>query len=124
MKKVFVYGTLKVGGRFSKLVAKFRHNSKSATTTGTMFSVSGDYPALILAGDTTILGELHEYDDEAFPILNRIEGYRGPNNPNNLYNLEEIEVTLTDGAKDRALVYTFAENTTNLSIVENGCWPI
>lgn len=125
MKKFFVYGTLKEGGRLSGPVVRFREGDiKKATIVGTMFSVHGSYPAVVLEGNNIIHGELHEYDEQAVPIMDQIEGYGGPDCPHNLYNRGEVEVTLEDGTKDVATVYTFARPTNDLKVIGEGVWKI
>lgn len=123
--KVFVYGTLKVGGRFAKRFDDVRVNVKPGTVKGTMFDINKSFPGLILEGDTEITGEVHEYEDaEAVErSLDRIEGYSGPDSKHNLYNKAEVEVDTPDGT-ETCKVYVFAKEVSHFDKVETGIWEL
>lgn len=124
--KVFVYGTLKVGGFFSKRFDDYRLSSKEATTKGTMFDSGSSYPAVVLEGDDTITGEVHEYSNKSEVELRMdyIEGFGGSNDsPGNLYNKYEITVNTKDGS-EKCIMYGFARDTNELKKVESGIWEI
>lgn len=123
--KIFVYGTLKVGGAFAHRFDKFRQSTKSGRIRGTMFNVFDSYPGLKLSGDTTIKGEVHEYTNakEVEQALDRIEGYLGLNNARNLYDKRTVLVETDDGTEE-CIVYEFARETTQLKEVTAGEWVI
>ncbi len=75
--KFFVYGTLKVGGFFSKKFDKKRLSVKKATDKGTMYNITNSYPAVVFDGKYDISGEIHEYADEkeVIKLFDLIEGF-------------------------------------------------
>jgi gamma-glutamylcyclotransferase (GGCT)/AIG2-like uncharacterized protein YtfP len=124
--KIFVYGTLKVGGRLSQPFNEVRRSVVPATVKGTMYSVHGSYPAVVLSGDTEIKGELHQYDVETGSVLKHldaIEGYR-PDDKLNLYNRVEVEVTTAGGKSVKAMMYVFNRSTSGLERLAGGYWPV
>ena len=126
-RKVFVYGTLKVGGHFAANFNGVRLSSKKATILGTMFSIDGRFPGVVLEGDTIIQGEIHEYDQfkQVLQGLDSIEGYsvRGEKD-HNLYNRSIITANAEDGEEVDVWVYTFNQATDGYDEVESGEWVI
>jgi len=124
--KFFVYGTLKVGGRFAGIFDSRRLSVKKATVNGTMYSVSKCYPAVKFNNNGIIHGEIHEYVDEkeVQEHFNRIEGFYGENVDYNLYNRVKIKVTNEDGNEVDCYAYEFNKDTATLEKVENGIWEI
>lgn len=123
--KVFVYGTLKVGGRFAKKFDDLRVSVKPGTVKGTLFNINKAFPGLVLEGDTEVIGEVHEYENpEAVKhSLDAIEGYYGPGDSHNLYDIKEVEVVTADGT-ETCKVYVFAKRTDNFDVVANGEWEL
>lgn len=78
MTKVFVYGTLKKGGRLSledygEEHAKLLGNAVTRPQY-TMWSLQ-HFPAVTFGGNTKISGEVWEVSDKVFAELDIIEGY-------------------------------------------------
>ena len=123
--KVFVYGTLKVGGHYAFAVDDFRKSVKKAMTKGKMYSINGMFPGLVADDSTEVQGELHTYEVAALKILDNIEGYRAHRAPEeNLYQRVEAKVTTEEGKKEKAFVYLFNHNVANYDEVKSGVWPI
>lgn len=123
--KVFVYGTLKEGGHFAASFNDNRIGNKKATLKGTMFAVHF-YPCIILEGNNTIIGEVHEYDnfDVVIGKLDNIEGCSGKVGVDgDLYHRKMVTVNTEDG-NEQAWVYVFNKNTENLEVVKSGKWLI
>jgi len=123
--KVFVYGTLKVGGRFSKRFDSVRTSVKTGSIKGTLYDL-GSFPGVKLnTEESTIFGEVHTYtqakDVEA--SLDRIEGYFGEDHPHNLYNKKQVEV-LTENGTETCMVYEFAKDVEKFTKVKEGIWKI
>jgi len=124
--KVFVYGTLKVGGSNANPYDMVRVSSKKAYTLGHLFNVNNHFPAAIFGSEKSrIYGEIHEYSDpeETQTRLNRLEGCREENDPNNLYNHKTIEV-FSNGEVESCLAYEFNREVNNLPIIPSGVWEI
>lgn len=122
--KVFVYGTLKIGGRFAQYFNPYRVSVKKGQIKGTMFNL-GSFPGVVLNGDTIIEGEIHEYNqaDSTEANLDSLEGFRGNNNSTNLYNKDIVEVT-TDTGTELCKVYTFARSIEGFKKIKEGIWEI
>ena len=123
--KVFVYGTLKVGGRFAKKFDEVRLSTKTGTIQGTMFNINKSFPGLVLGSNTDITGEVHKYKrpEEVEKAMDMIEGFRGENDPHNLYNKAEVEVE-TDEGVETCKVYVFARDTADFEEVVDGVWEL
>ncbi len=114
-KKFFVYGTLKVGGKFAPNLDHLRKKVTPASLTGfDLFGVvyskdtKPDFPAAI-KGTGKIKGEIHEFTDDvkALDILDHIEGYIEDDPEGSLYLRDEVEVDLEAGGKETVFVYLF-----------------
>ncbi|WP_438482406.1 gamma-glutamylcyclotransferase family protein [Oleiharenicola lentus] len=76
MTKVFVYGTLKRGGRNQRFMAGQRFITEARTPAGfTLYSL-GYYPGMIRDPHDThgVTGELWEVDDACLALLDELEG--------------------------------------------------
>ena len=122
--RVFVYGTLKAGGRLSGPVADSRISSKVGTVKGSMFNV-GSFPAVVFDGKRKVVGEVHEYVNaqKCLQSMDRIEGYGGKISPYNLYNRIEVDIDV-DGETVKCSTYEWNGDTTQLAEIENGVWEI
>ncbi len=123
MKKLFVYGTLKEGGYYAGRFNGQRTNLGNATISNAEMFDLGNFPGVVLKRDGVVHGELHEYQSAVFKELNKIEGY-DPKGNNNLYDLQKVDVKLTNGKIHKAFIYTFLRSIKNRKKVVNGFWPI
>ena len=92
--RIFVYGTLKRGGRLHPAIKDSIFSVTEGTTSGQLLNV-GSFPGMI-TGDRKIKGELFEVDPEVLPTLDYIEGYQGPGK-HNLYEREVVSVETENG---------------------------
>ena len=122
--KIFVYGTLKVGGRFSKRFDQVRTSVKKGTIKGTLYDL-GSFPGVKLGTDTEVLGEVHTYTQakEVEASLDRIEGYIGEDHPHNLYNKKQVQVVTDDGI-ETCLIYEFARDAEKFTKIKEGIWQV
>ena len=131
IKHIFVYGTLKVGGRLSYRHDALRGIVQEGIINGDMYSVGDSYPAVVnLASKYTVRGEVHEYPDiqTALAIADMIESCNG-DDFHNLYNREVVNVhTVKDVIP--AWVYVFnidiskLQKTAYYSHIKNGVWDL
>jgi len=80
--RLFVYGTLRQGGRLHNQLQQAKFLGR-AEATGTLFHTpSKRYPGAVFDSDvnTRIIGELYEFPDELLSALDIVEGYY-PNLP-------------------------------------------
>lgn len=71
---LFVYGTLRSGGREPVPVMAGAERVGAASVEGTLYDIRGEYPALLLAGDGQVEGEVWRCPVERLPALDRHEG--------------------------------------------------
>lgn len=132
-KKFFVYGTLKVGGRFAAMFDDTRTSSKKAVLKG--FDLYGIGPGKtagfpgIVKGKGKVHGELHEFSDkvlsEVTEAMDRIEGYDENYEKGSLYLRKTTEVELEDGTKEEAFVYVFNQRIgKDYPLLKEGVWKI
>lgn len=122
--RVWVYGTLKVGGKFSPRFDEKRLSSQPAIAMGTMYNITGWYPGVKFDGKNELQGEIHEYKDkeEVEHAFDSIEGCMG-DNPNNLYNKVKI-TALVNGEPVECISYEFNRSLDNAQVVESGFWEL
>ena len=109
--KVFVYGTLKVGGYFAMKFNESRKKVKQGTVKAELWGDKNfrSYP-MMQHGEGVVHGELHEYDGDINSLIDdmdHIEGYRWHDPENSLFKRELITVTLDDGSEEQAWAYFF-----------------
>lgn len=97
MLKLFVYGTLKRGGRLNAALEGQKFVKEITTNAEFTLYNTGWYPAMCTGGSTAIKGELWEINEALVPRLDSIEGHP------ELFKRSEIE--LEDGSKATAYVY-------------------
>ena len=74
------------------------------------------YPGLKLDGNTSIVMEVYEVDEETLKNLNRLEGYR-PGETSTFY--DRIKISTPWG---KAFTYIYVNKLSKESIVESGDW--
>ena len=127
-EKVFVYGTLKVGGHFADDFDEFRVKSTPAALKGHALFNLGWFPTVVssITKGSEVHGELHEYKhpDVVMRAFDRIEGYTGKSDTD-LYDRKRVEVTTEDGEVHEAYIYVFAQKLpSDAQKIENGTWPL
>lgn len=126
----FVYGTLKMGGRFAEMYADLfdpnRIDAKPATVKGKLYKL-GFYPGVKLdRGEGKVHGELHVFKnpDKILPVFDRIEGYDAKDPKNGLFDRVEVEVALENGSSETAIMYVYNGEPSDGDEVEGGVWNI
>ena len=106
--KVFVYGTLKSGGRL--FLAEHAKNVRPATVQGKMYTFGNIwFPFADFMKDGIVQGEIHEYDPLMLDTLDRIElgaGYR------------RVKIVTNEG--EEAWAYHYPEVDEKFTEVEDG----
>lgn len=123
--KVFVYGTLKVGGRFSEILDKYRVDAKKARVDGFDLLDLGWFPGAIV-GNGYIYGEIHKYKNQeaVLKILDRIEGYDPRDRSNSLYTRQYVKVEMANGKTEDAIMYVFNRSVKHPKKIKSGVWEI
>ncbi|GAW92612.1 gamma-glutamylcyclotransferase family protein [Calderihabitans maritimus] len=126
---VFVYGTLMTGFENHKHIFRAKSTRvRPAKARGLLYHLAEGYPAMV-PGEGTVIGEYIVPGDlyQVLPVLDRLEGYRGPGG-NNLYDRVIQEVELLDtGERVRAYLYVYssdrrAQLKKESLLIEHGDW--
>ena len=121
----FVYGTLKVGGRFAKQFDGDRINSVKAEIDGYDLFNLGTFPG-IKPGVGKVVGELHEYKntEEVTRAMDSIEGYH-PEIRDGMYLRRRVSVRTETGEVKEANVYVYNFRITeHARKIESGIWEL
>ena len=121
MKKylVAVYGSLRSGmGNHQYYLSDSEYKGTFSTEPEyTLHSLSA-YPGLKLNGNTSVVMEAYEVDEETLKNLNRLEGYY-PGEKSTFY--DRIEINTPWG---KAFTYIYVNELSKESIVESGDWVL
>lgn len=121
---LFVYGTLRAGSGHpmaARLVAAATSVAR-ASVRGQLLEV-GRYPALVLGGETEVVGDCLRLDPEReAKTLDVLDGYEGVGDEPPLFRRVEAEVQDAEGRRRTAWIYVWARDTEGLRAVEGGDW--
>ena len=114
---VSVYGSLrKTMGNHNYYLLNSEYKGTFTTEPEyTLHSLSA-YPGLKLNGNTSVVMEVYEVDEDTLKNLNRLEGYR-PGETSTFYDRIEI-----DTPWGKAFTYIYVNELSKDSIVESGDW--
>ena len=119
MKKylVVVYGSLRSGmGNHQYYLSDSVYKGTFTTEPEYTLHSLSFYPGLKLNGNTSIVMEVYEVDEETLKNLNRLEGYY-PGEKSTFY--DRIEINTPWG---KAFTYIYVNELSKDSIVESGDW--
>jgi len=114
---IFIYGTLRRGGRAHHLMQAADFQSKGLAS-GRLVHVD-QYPGLIPCDDEQVMGELYLLNDQ---LLNELDRYEGCLESPPHYLRQETMVLLENGEKRSAMVYTFQLLESHHEEIKNGDW--
>ncbi len=119
---VFVYGTLKPGGRLFHHISHAVREAVPASICGRLFDTPFGYPLLLDAGDEAcpliegmLIFAVEELYDEMLRIIDAIEQEAG-------FERGVREVFTESGHRARALVYFFREAPRYAHPFDGNCW--
>jgi gamma-glutamylcyclotransferase (GGCT)/AIG2-like uncharacterized protein YtfP len=124
--KIFVYGTLKVGGHFADAFNDRRMECAEATLKdAALYQVCNMYPGIVEEKGAVVHGELHTFCDaeKVLDHMDRIEGYK-EYHADNLFDRQKVVVETEDGKEEEAFAYFFAHHDKNCKRIESGIWEI
>lgn len=128
---VFVYGTLRNSlYNYERVLRGNTVHEEPATLVGATMLDAGGFPFVIAEGDGIIVGEVMYLNPdnaaETMKRLDRLEGYRGPGVPGNMYEREEVVVLSADGIPVAAYTYLtapgFRRHTNRMPVIVTGDW--
>ena len=70
---LFAYGTLRAGGRATGMLRDCEHVSPGELG-GVLYDIDGDFPALVLYGNTPVSGDIWRCPNALLPVLDDYEG--------------------------------------------------
>ena len=118
--KLFVYGSLKKGGKYHSYLEEATLVSDHAVAQGGLYDTGMGYPAMVLSEPGEVIGEVYEIPDELWPALDDLEGYVGTEKMN-LFNKLTITIEVA-GEKMAAVVYVVQNQQQLKTKVPNGIW--
>ena len=125
--KIFVYGTLKVGGLFSDEFNRFRLDTKPAFIDSYLMFDFGKFPGIVYSkgSKSMVYGELHTYSDpkSVLELMDYIEGYYPNNKKSSLFLRKYVKVSL-ESEKVKAFTYVYASfsATKSFKLIKDGIW--
>lgn len=124
--KVFVYGTLKEGGKLAQGLDGLRLSNESATCKGRMYH-NYRWPMIIPSTLSTdlITGEVHEYPKEALGIMDDIEGFIPRQANRSLFHRIKIPVFAASNhttKPEMIWAYVWPHSTINCRYIDEGVW--
>ncbi|GAA0611462.1 gamma-glutamylcyclotransferase [Virgibacillus siamensis] len=124
MTNVFVYGTLRMGGRNHDYLEGAACIYSQCRVRGKLFDTDKDYPVMQLNDSSCVFGELYNVTDSQMKIIDALEGFEDGRS-DNLYNKVTTSVWNESGEECLAIVYTAAQSM-NYSTCEisSGDWCV
>lgn len=120
-KLIAVYGSLRKGMHNNYILGESKYiGNFNSEPSFSMYSVRGDYPAVIKEGSTSISIEIFEANENIQQKLDRLEGYdKDLDEKYNYYNKEVIETPYGD-----AFIYYFNSDLSDFEKVDSGDWVL
>lgn len=128
---VFVYGTLRNSlHNYDAILRGNTVDERPASLRHATMLDAGGFPFVIAEGEGTVVGEVMYLDPATATYvmarLDRLEGYRGENNPGNMYDRKQVTVRFDDGTETTAFAYItakgFRKHVANMAIIATGDW--
>jgi gamma-glutamylcyclotransferase (GGCT)/AIG2-like uncharacterized protein YtfP len=120
--KLFVYGSLKKGGKYHFYLEEATLVAEHAVAKGVLYDSGLGYPAVVLSGTGNITGEIYDIPDELWPALDDLEGYTGGAETDLFDKLvTTVEVA---GEPVEAVIYVAKDKKLLNSIIPGGIWDV
>ncbi|PSL40009.1 gamma-glutamylcyclotransferase (GGCT)/AIG2-like uncharacterized protein YtfP [Planomicrobium soli] len=118
--KLFVYGSLKRGGKYHCYLDEATLIAEHAVAKGVLYDSGLGYPAIVLSGSDDIIGEIYDIPDELWPALDDLEGYTG-GAETDLFDKSVTAVEVA-GEEVEAVIYVAKDKSLLNSIISDGVW--
>ena len=119
---LFVYGTLKQGGKYHCYLGEAALVAEHATAKGTLYDSGMGYPAMALSEENEIQGEVYDIPEELWPAIDDLEGYTG-GAAGDLFDKIEIAVDAA-GETLNAIVYIAKDQALLKKKMATGVWDV
>lgn len=124
--KIFVYGTLKVGGFFAHRFDRVRLSSVEATLYDHALYDLGSFPGVVSSHNGTVHGEVHTFShgEEVLAKMDYIERYNPHKEKSSLY-VRQITTVQTPAGPKEVYLYVFNQPLpAGAKKIMNGIWEI
>lgn len=119
---LFVYGTLKQGGKYHSYLDEAELVEERALAKGSLYDTGMGYPAMVLSSDCQVEGEIYDIPEVLWPALDYLEDYSG--NPEiDLYDKKKIQVEV-DGKVVETLAYLAKDEKLLKKQIPTGKWEV
>lgn len=118
---LFVYGTLKRGGKYHTYLEEANLVAEQATAKGALYDTGLGYPAFSLAGGGDVVGEVYDIPDVLWPALDFLEDCVGEES--DLYGKKTLTVQTENGPVE-AVVYMARQQDLLKTKISSGNWEI
>ena len=119
---LFVYGTLKQGGKYHCYLEEAELVEERAMAKGSLYDTEMGYPAMVLASEGQVEGEIYNVPEVLWPALDYLEDYSG--NPEiDLYDKKKIQVEV-DGKVVETLAYLAKDKNLLKTPIPTGKWEV
>jgi len=118
---LFVYGTLKQGGKYHAYLEEANLVSEHASAKGSLYDTGLGYPAFSLAGSDDVVGEVYDIPDVLWPALDFLEDCVG--DESDLYEKKTLTVQTENGTLE-AVVYLARQQDLLKTKISSGNWEI
>ena len=119
---LFVYGTLKEGGKYHCYLGEAALVAEHATAKGTLYDTGMGYPAMVKAAQGEIQGQVYDIPEELWPAIDDLEGYAAQAETD-LFDKQTTEV-YANGELMETIVYVANAKGLLKEKVESGVWDV
>lgn len=119
---LFVYGTLKTGGKYHFYLEEASLKAEKAIAAGSLYDTGLGYPAMNLEGTDQIHGEVYDIPEVLWPALDFLEDCTG-DEATDLYEKSVIPVEV-NGEVLEATVYLAKDKSLLKTKISSGNWEI
>ena len=119
---LFVYGTLKEGGKYHCYLGEAALVAEHATAKGTLYDTGMGYPAMVKTAQGEIQGQVYDIPEELWPAIDDLEGYAAQAETD-LFDKQTAEV-FVNGEVMETIVYVANAKGLLKEKVESGIWDV
>ncbi|WP_174613487.1 gamma-glutamylcyclotransferase [Virgibacillus ihumii] len=124
MTNVFVYGTLRMGGRNDSFLEGAECIYSQCRVRGKLLNTDKDYPVMQPDNSSWVFGELYSVTDSQMKTIDVLEGYEDGRS-DNLYHKITTPVWNESGEECRAVVFTAARSINySTHSISSGDWCV
>ncbi|HSP22657.1 MAG TPA: gamma-glutamylcyclotransferase family protein [Planococcus sp. (in: firmicutes)] len=120
---LFVYGTLKKGGKYHFYLGEAALVAEHAMANGTLYDTGMGYPAMVKSAQGEIQGQVYDIPEELWPAIDDLEGWHTNQAETDLFDKQTTEV-FANGEVMKTIVYVANAKLPLKEKVETGVWDV